>query len=888
MDTARLRGFFPRHLQVQVGFIVSLLLIASIALYAWYTAGTQAANGSAAIKNQVYIITKNFADLSVNYLLTEDVASLETFVVKLAEFPHVLSIEVCNRDGLVLSKAVREGNAAPRVLYNVGPLHPPADTRPVITFGGDRIVAWNPVIAGSLLGWVKIEYSMEEIGELKRRIWRDSFVAGIPAVTAGIFLILFFLGRPIRAIRRTTAFAQRLDMLTGETIPRERTSLEIEQLIDTLNHTSVKLYEQDRSLKDAAERLERLRHQNLLILQSAGEGIIGLDTGGKHTFVNAAAEYFLDWQAGELIGRSGHETWHPGGPDGALFAAEDCRICALFRDGRVHHVDGEAFRRKDGTSFPVEYTMTPILEGDSATGAVVTFRDITERRRTEEALRQSENKYRTLFEESKDVVFINTPQGKVVDINPAGIDLFGFSSKDELLKADMGRDLCVNLRDWEVFSDIMEQKGFVKDHEIALRKKSGELLVILITATAVRDAGGAVTAHRGILRDVTSERKLEDQLRHAQKMEAVGQLTGGIAHDFNNFLTAIIGFGYLLQMKLKKGDPLRHHAEQILVAAERASGLTRNLLVFSSRQETNARPVRINDIVKRVKSLLSKLIGENIELTMRLAEEELTVMADSGQVEQVLMNLAANARDAMPDGGALTVESSTVHLDGEFVSMHGYGQQGEYVLLSVSDTGTGMDAATIKRIFEPFFTTKEEGKGTGLGLSIVYGIVKQHGGYINVYSEPGKGTTFKLYLPLIKAVVEEAQAQDLAPHRGGSETVLMAEDDAEVRKLTRTVLGEFGYSVIEASDGEEALAKFLPNKDAVSLLLLDVIMPKKNGREVYEEAKALKPGIKVLFTSGYSAGFIRQKGILEDGLDFVSKPVSPTALLRRVREVLDK
>ena len=214
--------------------------------------------------------------------------------------------------------------------------------------------------------------------------------AGIPAVTAGIFLILFFLGRPIRAIRRTTAFAQRLDALTGETIPRERSSLEIEQLIDTLNHTSVKLYEQDRSLKDAAERLERLRHQNLLILQSAGEGIIGLDTEGNHTFVNAAAGYFLGWQAGELVGRSGHETWHPGGPDEALYAVNDCRVCALFRDGRVHHVDGEVFRRKDGTSFPVEYTMTPIQQGDSTTGAVVTFRDITERRRTEEALRQSE------------------------------------------------------------------------------------------------------------------------------------------------------------------------------------------------------------------------------------------------------------------------------------------------------------------------------------------------------------------------------------------------------------------------------------------------------------------------------------------------------------------
>jgi CheY-like chemotaxis protein len=271
-----------------------------------------------------------------------------------------------------------------------------------------------------------------------------------------------------------------------------------------------------------------------------------------------------------------------------------------------------------------------------------------------------------------------------------------------------------------------------------------------------------------------------------------------------------------------------------------------------------------------------------------LTEEDLTVMADSGQIEQVLMNLATNARDAMPDGGSLTVETEIVELDEEYIKTHGYGEPGMYALISVTDTGAGIDEKTKERIFEPFFTTKEVGKGTGLGLAMVYGIIKQHNGYINVYSEVGKGTTFKIYLPLIKTEVKDKKPEVRPSSIGGTETILLAEDDADVRKFTKHILEEFGYKVIDAENGEDAINKFMENRDKIEILILDIVMPKKNGREVYEEIKKVKPEIKALFMSGYTANVIHEQGILEEGLNFVLKPISPTVLLRKIREVLEK
>jgi CheY-like chemotaxis protein/two-component sensor histidine kinase len=327
---------------------------------------------------------------------------------------------------------------------------------------------------------------------------------------------------------------------------------------------------------------------------------------------------------------------------------------------------------------------------------------------------------------------------------------------------------------------------------------------------------------------------------------------------------------------------------QILSAAERAAILTNDLLTFSRKQIINPQPVNLNKIINNMESLLLRVIGEDIELSTVLTDADLIIMADSTQIDQILMNLATNAQDAMPKGGSFIISTDCVEINGEYVKTYGYGKPGAYALLSVEDTGTGMDEKTRERIFEPFFTTKEVGKGTGLGLSMVYGIVKQHGGYINVYSEPGRGTTFKILLSLVQSRVEELRPKDLTKVGGGTETILIGEDDTQVRSLLKEVLSNAGYHIIAAVDGDDAIKVFNKNKDNIHLLILDVIMPKKNGKEVYSEIKKVKSDMKVIFVSGYSADIIHKKGILEIGVNFISKPVSPDKLLIKVRDVLDK
>jgi two-component system cell cycle sensor histidine kinase/response regulator CckA len=361
-----------------------------------------------------------------------------------------------------------------------------------------------------------------------------------------------------------------------------------------------------------------------------------------------------------------------------------------------------------------------------------------------------------------------------------------------------------------------------------------------------------------------------------------------VAHDFNNILSAIIGYGHLALTKLGKDEPLRQTIEQMLKASERAATLTQTLLSFSRKQTVNPTLLDLNELVRRFEHFLLRLIREDITLIVRSADEALSVMADSSQIEQVIMNLVTNARDAMPDGGRLTIEAQRVELDEGFVSAHGPAMAGKYALLSVSDNGIGMDARTQEKIFEPFFTTKEQGKGTGLGLSMVYGIVKRHNGIIHVYSGPGKGATVNIYLPLVTSAVENREEQEPDSVRGGTETILIAEDDDTLRMLAREILEGSGYTVIDAVNGEDAVRKFLADKDVIQLVILDGIMPKKNGKEAFEEMRASRPDIKALFTSGYAEDIFTKNGIPTAGSDFIQKPMTPTDLLRKVREALDK
>jgi PAS domain S-box-containing protein len=511
------------------------------------------------------------------------------------------------------------------------------------------------------------------------------------------------------------------------------------------------------------------------------------------------------------------------------------------------------------------------------------------RRKIEDALRESERKYRNIFENALEGIFQTTPDGLFISANPALSRMCGFDSPQEMMKSvtNIAGQLYVNPEDRIKLKVLHENQMFVEGFETQIYNKNSEKIWVSLNERSVLGAKGELLYYEGTIEDITARKHLESQLRQSQKMEAIGTLAGGVAHDFNNILTAITGYGNLLQMDIGDDIKRRHYAEQILVASKKAANLTQSLLAFSRKQTINPKPCKLNDILQSIEKLLRRLITEDIEFKIVFADPDVTIMADANQMDQVLMNLTTNARDAMSHGGSLTIEAKSVFLEGEFLQNYGFGKPGQHALISITDTGIGMDEKTREKIFEPFFTTKEVGKGTGLGLSIVYGIVKQHDGHINIYSEPGKGTVCKIYIPAIKTQAEELRLPD-RDVKGGTETILLAEDNDQLRNLTKEVLLANGYTVIETNDGEQAIERFIKNKDIIDILILDVVMPKKNGKDVYDAVQKLKTGIKVLFTSGYTGDIVLNKGICNGEANFISKPFSPNDLLLKVREILDK
>lgn len=511
-----------------------------------------------------------------------------------------------------------------------------------------------------------------------------------------------------------------------------------------------------------------------------------------------------------------------------------------------------------------------------------------ERWKNDDALRKSEERFKNLFNSTLDGIYQVDGQGKFTLVNQAGAEIFGFRSPDEMIGQDV-HAFWVDLKEREKYVAELQRRGSVKNYPMRARRRTGEEIHLEASSHVLEDGEGRFMGIEGILRDVTDHRKLEEQFRQAQKIEAIGQLAGGVAHDFNNILSAIIGYANLMEMKLRPDDPLHHDLEQVLAAAQRATALTQSLLAFSRKQPVSLEPHDVNQIVKEFEKFLHRLIREDIELRIVPASGELMVMVDRGQIEQVIMNLVTNARDAMPEGGQLTINMSTERLGADYIRSHGYGKEGTYAQMTITDTGVGMDSSTSQRLFEPFFTTKEPGKGTGLGLATSYGIVKKHDGFISVSSEVGKGSEFSIYLPLIKMRASgpaKPTEQIMRTTPRGTETVLFAEDDASLRRLITTVLEHFGYTVISAVDGNDAIAKFVDHRESIKLLLLDGVMPKKGGYEAYREISALQPGMKVIFVSGYSEEvFGRQNA--EPGMHFLMKPVAPTKLLGKVREVLD-
>ncbi|MFZ5996035.1 MAG: PAS domain-containing hybrid sensor histidine kinase/response regulator [Nitrospirota bacterium] len=619
------------------------------------------------------------------------------------------------------------------------------------------------------------------------------------------------------------------------------------------------------------------------LIQAAPLAIIALDTDGKVTLWNPAAERIFGWSAQEATGRL-----NPIVPEDEKEEYQTLRRNVL--QGTI--LTGIELRRqrKDGSPIDVSLSTAPLYSAEGAIeGTIILLSDITERKRAEEALRESEERYRIIAEAALDAIITIDEESTILLINPAAKQIFGYEI-DEMLGKPLTMLMPERMRSLHLAGirrhittgrrhmpwGAVELPGLHKDgREIPLEISYGEFVK------------GGRYFFIGIVRDITEKKKLEQQLIQSQKMEATGQLAGGIAHDFNNIITAIISYGSLMQMSMKEDDPLRPHVEQVLMLADRAAHLTQSLLAFSRKQIMNPREVDLNEIIRKVEKLLLRLISEDIKLRTILTDEPLMIMADSVQIEQALMNLTTNARDAMPQGGTIIISTNRREITEAFTRAHGFGTPGRYALLSFTDTGTGMDEQTRQRAFEPFFTTKEIGRGTGLGLSIVYGIIKQHNGYISLYSEPGKGTTFKIYLPLLRQKHDEQASAMPAALTRGTETVLLAEDETEVRKTTKTVLESLGYTVIEATDGTDALSAFYEHQDRIQLLILDVALPHRNGREVYDEIRATNPDIKVLFTSGYTSDIMHTRGILEEGLPFISKPYAPHELSEKIREVLE-
>ncbi len=635
--------------------------------------------------------------------------------------------------------------------------------------------------------------------------------------------------------------------------------------------------------EEAANKILKLSH----VIEQSPNSIVIATPDGTIEYANPRTIETSGYSVDELVGRNLKLLYPSEGP------------CVVERAMHEMIARGAEWRGelpgggKDGR-FWEHLTLSPIKNQDGKITHIVGIReDITKRKHAEHALNESEERYRQLFENSPHPMWAYDRETLAfLAVNEATVRHYGYCREE--FRAMTIKDILPPEEVPALIDNIANETDGINEAGIWRHKtKIGAIILVDTTSHPMSFAGreARIVLANDVTDKIRSEEEkivLEHQLRQSQKMEAVGTLAGGIAHDFNNLLTGIIGYSSLMQMEMEKDNPMQQMVSQVLMASERAADLTSSLLTYSSKQITNPYSVGLNFIIINIEKLLRRLIPEYIEFKTVLAEEDLTIMADPVQIEQVLMNLITNARDAMPDGGELRTTTEAVVLDREFIEANGYGTAGSYALLTVADTGKGMDEKTMERIFEPFFTTKEVGKGTGLGLSMVYGIVKQHNGFIKCFSEPGQGTVFRIYLPLIDAPVQKVvklAEQDL---NGGNETILLVDDDKGVRDLIEDLLERNGYRVITAVDGEDAVRKFKLFQDVVDMVILDVIMPKMNGKEVYNMISELSPDVRVLFISGYTADIINGNFVIDDRCSFVAKPIKTNNFLRKVREVLVK
>jgi PAS domain S-box-containing protein len=628
--------------------------------------------------------------------------------------------------------------------------------------------------------------------------------------------------------------------------------------------------------KEAEAALFASEEKFRLFFEEASDAIFIVDREGIILVANDEACLRYGFSHGEMIGRPMAEFDATAESD---FVAD--RLAEVMSKGAATFESKH--RRKGSAPLPVEVNARSIVFEEKKVVLAVA-RDISERKRNETHLR----KLSVAVEQNPATIMITDRNGVIEYVNPHFTALTGYSLEEAvgqtprlLTSGETSREAYGEL--WQTILAGGEWRG-----EFHNRKKNGELYWEEALIAPIRDETGTTTHFIAIKENISERKELEGQLRHAQKMDAIGQLAGGVAHDFNNILTAIIGYASIMHIKLPTGSPLKKNAEQIMETAERGATLTQGLLAFSRKQISNPRVINLNEIMQRIEQLLMRLISENITLQLECAPCPVPIVADSVEIEQVLMNLATNARDALPDGGKIVITTTILTLDPAFAQAHGFVQAGDYALLTFSDSGLGMDEAIVKRIYEPFYTTKEVGKGTGLGLSIVYGIIKKHQGYIFCHSASGSGTTFQLYFPLGNAAPESPIPLPVADaiDNSGRAIILLAEDSDSARIMMQDILEEFGYVVLAARDGQEAIELYHRHRENIDLLFLDVMMPKLKGREVYDAVRRIDPTIKALFCSGYDEEKVQRQGGVANDMNFLSKPFTPKELLMKIREVL--
>ena len=689
---------------------------------------------------------------------------------------------------------------------------------------------------------------------------------------------LLMLEDPGRVVKKgeTALYERRFERKDGQTITAEVG-------VRALRDGRLIAIGRDVTARRGAE--EALRASEALtrsVVYSAVDAIITADERGVIHSFNPAAERMFGYSAEEAIGRNLSILMPPPDRD-----RHDSYIQTYLQTGKTKVIGiGREVQavRQDGKAFPVELAVSEmLLPGRRMFTGIV--HDITNRKAAEAVLRETNSKLQAIIETSPLAILTLDTSGNVLAWNPAAEKTFGWSAAEVL-----NRPLPIvpeTERAW--FQERVRSAEPLLGAEKQRLRKDGSLIDITLWTAPLRNPAGDLVGVMGIYADVTESKQLEEQFRHAQKMEAVGRLAGGIAHDFNNILTVITGYGEMVAERTA-GDPvMNEEIQEILRAAEHASALTGQLLVFSRRHVMRQESIDLNMVVAKIERMLRRIIGEDIELAAAPGPELARVRADSAQIEQVIMNLVVNARDAMPNGGRLTIETANVELDAAYARSHAGVKEGAYVMLAVSDTGKGIAPEVRTRLFEPFFTTKERGKGTGLGLSTVYGIVKQSGGEIWVYSEPGKGTSFKIYLPRVGDTgLVEVRPIEPAPAERGQETVLLAEDEPGVRALARDVLRQRGYQVLESMDVDDALRICREHPSQIDLLLTDVVMPVMSGRELAERAAEIRPDIKVLYMSGYTDNIVVHHGVTSIDRHFLQKPFTPRTLAQKVRESLDR